>query len=232
MKKNFLLRNTAAAALAALLTIGATAPAFADRDDRWRGGRDHWRHDRHYDRGHYRGHHRGHHRGHNKVVIYTPPRYYAPPRTVVRQTYYAPAPIYTTQPVYSSRVSCTNNTNYVPAVVGGVGGGLIGTQIGKGSGRTAAIISGALIGGLLGHQYSTQDRYCTREVFETGAVGRPVSWNSPETQYAYTVTPMRDYRTEGRYCREYQAVATVGSRAQETYGTACRQPDGSWEIVN
>ena len=37
--------------------------------------------------------------------------------------------------------------------------------------------------------------------------------------------------TDGRYCREYQSTATIGGQSQQTYGMACRQPDGSWQIV-
>lgn len=32
------------------------------------------------------------------------------------------------------------------------------------------------------------------------------------------------------YCREYTQHFNVGGRIQEGYGTACMQPDGSWEI--
>lgn len=35
----------------------------------------------------------------------------------------------------------------------------------------------------------------------------------------------------GRYCREYQANTVVNGRAQASYGTACRMPDGQWRIV-
>lgn len=38
--------------------------------------------------------------------------------------------------------------------------------------------------------------------------------------------------TDGRYCREYQATITVGGQQQQSFGTACLQPDGSWRIVN
>lgn len=34
------------------------------------------------------------------------------------------------------------------------------------------------------------------------------------------------------YCREYQTTARINGAPQKTYGTACRQPDGSWRIVN
>lgn len=37
---------------------------------------------------------------------------------------------------------------------------------------------------------------------------------------------------DGRYCREYQNTSRVGGTLQQTYGTACMQPDGSWEIVS
>lgn len=35
-----------------------------------------------------------------------------------------------------------------------------------------------------------------------------------------------------RYCREYTRTITVGGIPQSGYGTACYQPDGSWEVVN
>lgn len=35
-----------------------------------------------------------------------------------------------------------------------------------------------------------------------------------------------------RYCREYNTTSRVAGRMQNTYGTACMQPDGSWQIVD
>lgn len=34
------------------------------------------------------------------------------------------------------------------------------------------------------------------------------------------------------YCREYTNRVVVGNRTQESYGTACLQPDGSWKIID
>lgn len=34
----------------------------------------------------------------------------------------------------------------------------------------------------------------------------------------------------GRYCREYTQQVRVGGNIQQSYGTACLQPDGAWEI--
>ena len=33
-----------------------------------------------------------------------------------------------------------------------------------------------------------------------------------------------------RQCREYRTVATIDGRSERLYGTACRQPDGSWRF--
>lgn len=35
----------------------------------------------------------------------------------------------------------------------------------------------------------------------------------------------------GRYCREYQTTVVINGQSQPSYGTACRQPDGTWQIV-
>lgn len=35
---------------------------------------------------------------------------------------------------------------------------------------------------------------------------------------------------DGRYCREYTAQVKVGNQLQPSYGTACLQPDGAWQI--
>ena len=35
--------------------------------------------------------------------------------------------------------------------------------------------------------------------------------------------------TDDGYCREYQQVVTVGGKQREAYGTACQQPDGSYQ---
>lgn len=57
---------------------------------------------------------------------------------------------------------------------------------------------------------------------------QPVVVDQPVMQQIAFTNPGDD----GSYCREYQAVSTVGGRRQQTYGTACMQPDGSWQIAN
>jgi surface antigen len=120
------------------------------------------------------------------------------------------------------------------AVLGGVAGGVIGSQVGKGSNRTVATIGGAVIGvivgGAIGRSMDQVDQACIGQALEQAPVGQSVSWTNPDGGQ-YRVTPVRTYQAaDGRYCREYQTFATIGGRQEQVYGTACRQPDGSWQV--
>jgi surface antigen len=122
------------------------------------------------------------------------------------------------------------------AALGAVAGGAAGYQVGSGHGKAAAVIGGtiigALIGGHIGRSMDEIDQNCVGQILEHAPPNEPITWQD-ERGDRYRVTPSPAYRsTDGRYCREYQATATVGGRPQQTYGTACRQPDGSWQIVN
>lgn len=62
-------------------------------------------------------------------------------------------------------------------------------------------------------------------------VGETIVWN--EAGASGSVTVVRDgTSTSGRYCREYQQKVTIGGKTESAYGTACMQPDGSWEVVS
>lgn len=122
------------------------------------------------------------------------------------------------------------------AILGGVTGGVIGAQIGKGSRRTAATISGALIGvivgGTIGRSMDQVDQACVGQALEQAPTGQTIAWSNPDGGH-YQVTPYRTFQEpNGRYCREYTTEANVAGRRQQLYGTACRQPDGSWERLS
>jgi surface antigen len=126
------------------------------------------------------------------------------------------------------------------ALIGGALGGLAGSQIGSGKGRLAATAAGALLGLLAGsevgksldkadQQYAMQ----AQQSAYTAPVGQRITWNNPESGHSGTITPVRDGRDQtGAYCREYQTTVNGGGQPQQAYGTACRQPDGSWKVVN
>jgi len=117
-------------------------------------------------------------------------------------------------------------------VIGGILGGVLGNQVGGGHGRTAAIIAGSLagaaIGGAIGHNMDANDRMRTAQTLETVRTGVPSRWHNPDTGNDYTVVPTSTYESSTGPCREYTIDAVIGGRPEKVYGTACRQPDGSW----
>ena len=127
------------------------------------------------------------------------------------------------------------------ALIGGVAGAIAGSNVGRGSGRIAAIATGTLLGAILGNQAGESldraDRlaleHSTSEALETGTSGDVVTWKNPDSGNHGFVVPEPAYKnTAGLYCREFTQTIMIGSRTEEAYGTACRQPDGSWQLVN
>jgi surface antigen len=128
------------------------------------------------------------------------------------------------------------NTNQVGGgLIGGVAGGILGSQIGGGSGKAAAIIGGTLagvaLGSYMGGYMDRADQQRVSRTLETQPIGQTSAWRNPDTGHHYQVTPVRTYQAaEGRYCREFTTHVTIGNRVEDAYGTACRMPDGSWQI--
>jgi len=125
-------------------------------------------------------------------------------------------------------------------LLGAAGGALLGAQVGDGTGQVLAAIGGGLLGAYLGNQVGQSlDRadqaYASQAEAQAhnAPVGETITWNNPESGNYGSYTPVRDGTdNNGNYCREYQTTVTVGGEYQQAYGTACRQPDGSWKVVN
>jgi surface antigen len=129
-----------------------------------------------------------------------------------------------------------NPKTVVGGATGAAAGGLIGHAAGGG---TAGIVGGALLGGLLGgaigNYLDQRDKEMAAEAaqraFENSQTGTVTTWHNPDSGHSGTITPTQTYQTSvGQYCREYQQTVTVGGETQQAYGTACRQPDGTWRI--
>ena len=123
-------------------------------------------------------------------------------------------------------------------IIGAIAGGLLGNQVGGGSGRVLATVIGAVaggaIGGSIGRSMDETDRMNTAMALENVRTGVPSTWVNPDTGYEYVVTPTNTYEPETGTgpCREYTMDATIGGQTEQVYGTACRQADGSWQVVN
>ena len=124
--------------------------------------------------------------------------------------------------------------------LGGIGGAIIGSQVGGGTGRLVGVavgtLAGAMIGQEIGRSLDRADRLAmentAQEALEYKPTHQSATWRNPDNGHSGTVTPTRTYREpEGRYCREYTQTVLIGGEQHTAYGTACRRPDGTWEIV-
>lgn len=113
-------------------------------------------------------------------------------------------------------------------VAGAVGGAAVGGLVG---GRTGALV-GAALGGITGYAAGrAMEEQDERRVAYALEANRPVQWTNPHTGYEYQVEPTRTVLQEGRECRQFRMLAEVDGNPEELYGTACRQPDGAWEVL-
>jgi surface antigen len=120
-------------------------------------------------------------------------------------------------------------------------GGLAGSQIGSGTGQLAAVGVGVLLGGLLGSEVGksldqADKLYAERNAqssLESAPTGQSSNWVNPDSGHSGSFTPTQTYTSAaGQPCREYQSTVTIGGEIEKVYGTACREADGTWRIVN
>ena len=134
-------------------------------------------------------------------------------------------------------LSCTKEDS--GTLLGGVGGALVGSAVTNNNTVGVAIgtLAGAYIGRNIGRKLDKADQQkmyqTTQAALETGVSGNAAQWYNPDSGNSGSVTPQPAFNnSDGQYCREYQQTVTIGGKAETAYGTACRQPDGSWKIAN
>jgi len=134
----------------------------------------------------------------------------------------------------------TGQKETIGTVAGAVLGGVIGSQVGGGEGQLWATGAGAVLGGILGssigRKLDVDDRammdHTSQAALEHTQTGSVSSWNNPDSGHSGTVSPTRTYqRSDGKYCREFEQYVTIDGKSERATGTACRQSDGSWRVV-
>ena len=118
---------------------------------------------------------------------------------------------------------------------GGVAGGAIGGNdpAGRVMGTIAGVIIGAAVGGYLGSLWDDYDRKQAAYALEHSPDYRQSQWQNPNTNRQATITPERTYyEPSGTPCREFTQSIYVDGKKETGRGTACRQPDGTWRIMN
>src|SRR5262245_40614380 len=124
-------------------------------------------------------------------------------------------------------------------VLGALGGAAIGAA--AGDGKWWAIGAGALVGGLVGNRVGNylderdqQQAYSTANyALDNNKDGQTATWSNPQNNTGGYTTPTDTYQTaSGGTCRTYQTGVSAGGQNQSGTGTACRQPDGTWKLMN
>jgi surface antigen len=126
-------------------------------------------------------------------------------------------------------------------VAGAVAGGVIGNAIGGSTGnRLAGTVIGAAVGGFLGNRIGAalddddkKRAYAAQlQALETGPSGAPVAWRNPDSGRYGDVVPGPAYQVNGASCRQFTNTVFIDGKPQSMRGTACRNPDGTWSMVN
>lgn len=133
------------------------------------------------------------------------------------------------------------NKQDVGTVAGAVAGGVAGYQFGGGAGKAVATVAGTLLGGMIGSSIgasldkadATYAEQTGQRALETAQPGQSLPWKNPQSGNYGSMTPSNYYQNaSGQYCREFTQTITVGGKTQQGHGTACREEDGTWRIVN
>lgn len=135
----------------------------------------------------------------------------------------------------------TGDKEGLGALGGAILGGVAGAHIGDGKGQLVATGLGAVLGALAGSEIGKSldraDRLylqqTTQHTLESVPSGTVEQWNNPDSGNSGTITAQPAFqKSTGEYCREFQQTITIGGEVHDAFGTACRKPDGSWEIVS
>jgi surface antigen len=134
-------------------------------------------------------------------------------------------------------------------------GGLLGNQFGGGSTKVITTSIGVFAGGLAGRSIGGSLDRADRAHYNRGSYGytpqasrayyQPnyvAQYAPPPQRVVYVREPEPIYVQDSyvgarsnhgdRYCREYSNSVRIGNQWRDSYGTACLQPDGSWEVVD
>ncbi len=124
------------------------------------------------------------------------------------------------------------------ATVGGaVGGGLIALAAGASSPWIfLSTVLGGVVGGVtsewLGDDDMQKNAEAGLDALDNKAEGGQTEWRNPASGNRGTTTIDESYVTaEGVPCKRFTQTITADGKTHSTAGTACRQGDGTWEIV-
>jgi surface antigen len=71
-----------------------------------------------------------------------------------------------------------------------------------------------------------------QRALETAQAGQPVEWQGSSAGRGGTVIAAQPYRVGSQDCRPYSHIVKSSGPARSMRGTACRNADGSWTLLN
>lgn len=132
----------------------------------------------------------------------------------------------------ASADDCRGNNRTTGTVLGAIAGGIIGGAVSHGNG--GAVVGGALLGGLGGNAIAgdidCDDRGYAAQAYEQaldGYIGQRYEWTGRGHGY---VIATREYRMDGRRCRDVTAVVWRHGDRFSRDATACRR-HGEWNFI-
>ena len=133
------------------------------------------------------------------------------------------------------------NKQTMGALGGAAIGGILGSNIGDGKGQIAATVVGTLLGAYAGSSIGSSLDRADMQYHNDAAMraynaplNQNINWSNPNSGNSGTITPVREgtQSATGAYCREYRQTIYVGGQSETAIGRACRNPDGTWTVVN
>ncbi len=129
-------------------------------------------------------------------------------------------------------------------LLGGVAGAALGSQFGSGSGNAlatglggvgGAVLGSALVGSLQSDSRPSYPSYANAPAYAPAPVYAPQPTYAAQPVYAApSYAPgyaPQSFTPPQQYCREFSSMITIDGVAQPAFGRACRQPNGTWRIV-
>lgn len=135
--------------------------------------------------------------------------------------------------------ACAGDNEIIATGIGAAVGGLFGSQIGHGSGQLVSTGLGVAAGGMIGNSIGRDmDREESAQApsynYAPTTVFAPIAYNGYRPNYVAPPAPPPappTYIDRDTYCRPYSQEIRIDGQIQESFGTACLQPDGTWHIV-
>ena len=128
----------------------------------------------------------------------------------------------------------------IGTIVGAGLGALVGSQVGSGKGQWVGVAVGALAGGWIGSELGKNldeaDKLKAQETaqsaLEHNKTGQTSVWSNPDSGNSGSYTPTNTVKSNGKDCRDFESTITVDGKTEPSKGRACRNSDGTWQIVS